>query len=175
MRRGNFSEAYQIELPIWQNYTSETALWATKQVNSNPKIVWFCSERCSHFWGKTTTLKMDDAVKTYTGILIRRDSEFLPVFRHHLLKAFETGIYKWIHTTRREQHAYALSNEVTWYSKTPKNFGLTEPTSLGIHNVMFPFAYLAGNILVSFVTAFVENLVKKLKEVKAKKTMVRLT
>ena len=169
MSVGNFSEANKIELPIWQNMTRETYLWALEHINSNRKILLYNN----NIGGKYESLKMDDAIKTYSGILIRRDSEFLPIFRHYVLKGFETGIFKRMHTTMREQHAYALHNRVVWYSRTPKNFGLTEPASLGIHNVMFPFAYLGGNILVSFVIAFVEYLGKKLSNFITKKTVVR--
>ena len=100
-------------------------------------------------------LDMDDAIYALGGFALRPDSEFLSVFNHYILKAFETGILQRL--------------DVEWNSqrKTPIKIGITEPEPLGINNVMFPFSCLAAAVIISVVMSVIEKLVNKVKVMKS--------
>ena len=70
-------------------------------------------------------------------------------------QAFETGILKRL--------------EMIWNidRKSSIKIGITEPESLGINNVMFPFSCLAATIVISVVMSVIEKLVNKVKVMKA--------
>ena len=80
-------------------------------------------------------------------------SEYLSMFNHHLLKAFETGILQRL--------------DRIWKVQPPIKIGLTEPEPLGFHNVMFPFSFLAVTIIIGVVMAVVEKVVDKIKMLKS--------
>ena len=96
------------------------------------------------------------------GFWLRTDSEYLPVFNHYLLKAFETGI---LHRL----------DKMIWNVdlKPPIKIEMTEPEPLGINNVMFLFSFLGVGIIISLAMATLENLVRKLRPKTVKKNQVR--
>ena len=80
----------------------------------------------------------------------------------------------------RDDHFDALFNTPVnqygygWISKTAKQFGMTEPVPLDMNNVMFPFTYLGASVLFSFAIVTLEKLVKKLNDINAMKSVVRI-
>ena len=98
--------------------------------------------------GEVMALKMDDTYYSRRGFALRGDSEYLPLFNHHLLKAFETGI---LHR-----------HKVLWQEKPPIKIGLTEPKPLGFNNVMFPFILLGVIMTLSVIASVLEKVIKKI-------------
>ena len=94
---------------------------------------------------------MEDTVFTSYGFQLRPESEYLSVFNHILLKGVETGILK-----RLDQ---------VWnpHRKPPIRIGMTEPESLSINNVMFPFSYLGVAIIIALSIAFIEKALYRVK------------
>ena len=90
------------------------------------------------------------------GFALRPDSEYLSLFNHYLLKAFETGI---LHRLDRKWHA-------EW--EPPIKIGLTEPEPLGMNNTMFPFSFLAAIMILSVIASVLEKVVKKIIMLKSK-------
>ena len=111
---------YRLCITTKVKFNDVKIFWTHKQIQSNPKILFYTMKDISKE-DNGIFLKMDDALKIYSGHLFRRDSEFLPIFRHYILKGFETGIFKRIHTTMREQSYYAQYNRVRWHSMNSQN------------------------------------------------------
>ena len=70
---------------------------------------------------KVFPLKMDDSVNSFVGLALQKDSEFLQVFNHYILKALEVGELKRLY---RNYHKDLFIKE---------NFEMTEPQPLGSH------------------------------------------
>ena len=150
--RKQFIEEGGQELPEWHDWTMENLGSAIKQIMRDQKTLFYCAESCDKTkfkTGEVVALKMDDTTITWGGFWLRPDSEYLSLFNHHLLKAFETGILKRIDNSYRSE----------W--KPPIKIGLTEPEPLGITNVMFLFSFLGASIIITLLLAAIENLVKK--------------
>ena len=94
------------------------------------------------------TLRMDDASLVWGGITLQKDSEFLGLFNHYMLKAFEHGIIE------RLYHSY----HIDLYVK--EQFGMVEPQPLTYKNVMFTFIFLGTSIFVAILIALLENIGK---------------
>ena len=140
------------ELPSWFEWNRENLNNAVEQIVNDPKKLFFCAGSCFDWAirkGKAIPLKMDDTSYSLMGFHMAPDSEFLGVFNHYLLKAFETGI---LHKVNKKW------NE--WRSKPPIKIGLTEPEPLKINNVMFPFSFLAAIIILSVIAAVMEKAVQ---------------
>ena len=100
-------------------------------------------------------LEIEDSLLYDAGLCLSSFSEYVPVFRHYILKAFETGIYNRIH--------------LTW---TPIKIGLDESSPIELHNVMSLNYFLAGISIMSLITAVVEKLVHMCKSAKSRKNEV---
>merc|ERR1711884_150768 len=119
---------------------------AEKMILEDKKALFYCSSSCipkPQMEGRVVALDMDDAFYTLGGFALRPDSEFLSVFNHYILKAYETGILQRL--------------DVEWDSqrKPPIKIGITEPGPLGINNVMFPFSCLAAAVIISVVMSVI--------------------
>ena len=101
---------------------------------------------------KAFELEMDDGVYSIGGFGLQKDSEFLHIFNHYLLKQLESGVY------RRIMH-YAFI-----YVDTKETFEMDEPQPLGLNNVMFCFISLGLGILLSLITVMIERIKKKISE-----------
>lgn len=95
-------------------------------------------------------LKMDDAVYTTNTLPLQKDSEFLPIFNHRILKMIESGLLRKLY----------LKYFADLYVK--ENFEMSEPQALGYNNVMFPFIFLGVGIALSIVKAITEFMIMKL-------------
>ena len=149
MLNDNLEEMSRIVLPSWYNYTKENFDWAAKQIVSDRKTLWYCQRDCAAEdveQGNVIDLQMDDMSYTYGGFLLRKDSEYVSVISHYVRKGYETGIFNRIHQT--------------YSSRTPIKIGMTEPGSLAMNNVMFLFMLLGAFMIISFLVAIVENVVK---------------
>ena len=103
--------------------------------------------------GQLIGLSLDDAIISQgTFSVLRKDSEFSPLFNYYILKGFEHGM------NRRLFHKYHIE------MFTNERFSMSEPQSLGPTNVMFPFIGLLSAICVSSFIAFAELIMKKLLE-----------
>ena len=142
------------ELPGWHLVpVNEAIKWAGEQIINDPKTVLYCAVTCvdpSHK-GKVIALEMDDTYFTMGGLALRPYSEYLSVFNHYMLKAFETGIRK-----RLDQ---------VWNSHKipPLKIGMAEPEPLAIKNVMFPFSCLGVVIIISLGIALMEQVQYRVK------------
>ena len=125
-----------------------------KQIINDPQTLWFCAGSCALpeiKAGEIIELKMDDSYKAYGGFLLQPNSEYLSLFNHYLLKAYETGILK-----RLERATFADADP-------PIKIGIPEPGPLKMDNVMSLFFFLLGSIFTSCVIAVVERVVNRLK------------
>ena len=93
-------------------------------------------------------MKMDDAWYTNIGFGLQKDSEFMAIFNHYLLKAYENGILNRLYLFHIDQPDIKI--------------GLNEPEPLGIDNVMFPFSFLAVGFITSMAIAAIEKLQKNI-------------
>ena len=128
------------------------------------KKLWYCTNLCSTSAlhdGRIVALPMDDAVNDYNGHNLRANSEYLPVFKHYVLKAFETGIFQRIELEGEPKACIARYNKVcrSWMRPAIK-VGMTEPSPLGITNLMFLFSLLGGGFILSSAIAMVERVIK---------------
>ena len=106
------------------------------------------------------TASVEDSYISYAGFLLQPNSEFLSVFNHKLLKAFETGILKRI--------------ERDWFAKydPPIKIGIPEPGPLEMNNVQSLFFFLLGSIFTSCIIAAVERVVNRLKSRSAERRIL---
>ena len=101
---------------------------------------------------------MNDTHYSNLGFALRPDSEYLSLFNHFLLKAFETGILQ------------RLDKIWNAHLKPPIKIGIAEPQPLEMYTVMFPFSLLAAAIVISIVLATVEKVAYKIKLLISKST-----
>ena len=95
-------------------------------------------------------LKMDDYVYGFTGLGLPKDSEFLQIFNHYILKAMEGGEFK------RLFRSYYID------LFTKENFEMPEPQPLGSNNVMFCYICLGFAICLSLIKVILEFMIKKM-------------
>ena len=168
IKNGRFEEAEKIELPNWHAATQENYDWAEKQITMDKKTLWYCTKGCASdaiSKGKIIALPMDDATKSYSGLLVTQDSEFIPVIRHYVLKGLETGIFQRIELSLLK-HCIARDNKVCRpFSRPGIKIGMTEPAPLGINNVMFPFSLIVAGLFTSISIAIVEKLIKMVRTI----------
>ena len=98
---------------------------------------------------KIYPLKMDDAFYNLIGLGLQKDSEFLGIFNHYLLKEMEHGIN--MREIRSLQNLFHRN----------KQFEMAEPQPLGNNNVMFLFILLGLGITLSMTMTIVEVAVGK--------------
>ena len=147
------------EFPKWWPLPSQNAndkWWAenldqaAEQIINNPKTLFYCASSClvqEITDGKVVALKMNDTHYSNLGFALRPDSEYLSLFNHYMLKAFETGILQRL--------------DRKWNAHPPIKIGLPEPVPLEMKNEMFPFSFLGVAILLSVVIAALEKMVKR--------------
>ena len=95
---------------------------------------------------KIYPLKMDDSSYNLLGLGLQKDSEFLGIFNHYLLKEMESGLN--MRARRSLQNSFYVNEQ----------FEMPEPQPLGSNNVMFLFILL-GLGLITSVTVSVYELV----------------
>ena len=131
---------------------------AMKEVINDPKTLYFTSP--SNQIGKTPSdkvlgaqtfaLNMDAAAYGMGGFGLQKDSEFLQIFNHYILKAMESGCLKRIF---RNYH-------IDLYTK--ENFEMIEAQPLGYENTLFCGICLAGGACASILIVMIECIVKKM-------------
>ena len=89
-------------------------------------------------------LKMDDSSYQHICLGLQKDSEFLGIFNHYLLKELEHGINM---REIRKLTSIFYKNEL---------FSMAEPQPLGGNNVMFLFSLLGLGIFVSVTVTILE-------------------
>ena len=110
---------------------------------------------------KIYPLKMDDASYNLLGYGLQKDSEFLGIFNHFLLKAMEHGIF--MRLGRSIQNNFHVNEE----------FEMPEPQPLGSNNVMFLFILLGLGITFSLTTYICESAVRKKQESLIKRSKLK--
>ena len=94
-------------------------------------------------------LKMDDSDNLMVGFGLQKDSEFLALFNHYILKGMESGI---LDRLFKYHHRDMFTKE---------QFGIPEPQPLSYSNVIFLFVCLGAGISASVIIAGVELLSTK--------------
>ena len=157
------------EIPNWYKapakYISqmEPGDWAIEKITSDPKSLLYCPDNsCDENGdvrkGRVVAFKMEDAQYSSYVLFLRTESEYLSLFNHYLLKAFETGIMR------------RLDKIWNGHLEPPIKIGIAEPQPLEITNVMFPFSLLAATIVISVVLAIAEKVAHKIKLLTSKST-----
>ena len=98
---------------------------------------------------KIYPLKMDDSSYNLLGLGLQKDSEFLGIFNHYLLKQMENGIN--MKARRSLQNSFYVN----------EHFEMPEPQPLGSNNVMFLFILLGLGIMASVIVSIGELAVRK--------------
>ena len=93
---------------------------------------------------QTFPLNMDDSVYASASLPLQKDSEFLQLFNHYILKAYETGFFK------RLFRKYYIDLFIK------ENYEMVEPQPLGFNNVVFLFLCLAAGICLSITMVLME-------------------
>ena len=97
-------------------------------------------------------LKMDDALYHLSTLPLQKESEFLPLFNHRILKLMECGLMRKLY----------LKHNANLYVK--ENFEMTQPQPLRYNNVIFPTLCLGVGIALSVVKAIEEFFIMKVKQ-----------
>ena len=95
-------------------------------------------------------LNMDDSWFATFTFALSKNSEFLPIFDHYLLKEKESGVFKRLFKMRWASHE--------------ENFEMMEPQPLGFNNVLFCFIFLGFGVLLSIVCATIELIKNKIRQ-----------
>ena len=95
-------------------------------------------------------LNMDDSVYNYICLGLQKDSQFLGILNHYILREMEHGII--MREARKLQNNF-YTNEV---------FSMDEPQPMGGNNVMFLFSLLGLGISASVTAAILEVACKNL-------------
>ena len=118
------------------------------------KSTTFASERCLLQNGYTRwfefALKMDDSSVACSTLGLQKDSEFLEIFNHFLLKQLENGI----------GNRLFLSHHNELYVK--EQFGLTDVQPLATKNVMFLLIWAVAGFFTSLTITLIEIIIKKI-------------
>ena len=144
-------------LPWWWEWSQENIALAGEKIMNDPQTLFYCTSSCLSdkvTSGEVMALKMDDTYYARRGFALGEDSEYMSLFNHYLLKAFETGIL------------HRLGD--FWGEKAPIKIGLTEPKPLEFNNVMFPFCLLGVAIILSAIATVVERVIKNMNKFTAK-------
>ena len=130
---------------------------AEREIISDPKTLWYIIKLATvpltatgkELLDQVVALKMDDSSYAISGFGLQKESEFLKMFNHYLLKESEHGIFK------RLYRKYNIELYVR------EDFGMTEPQPLGVDNVVFTFACLGVGVATAMGIAMVESVLKK--------------
>ena len=95
---------------------------------------------------------MEDSVYGLSTLALQRNSEFLQIFNHYILKALEGGEFKRLYRYR-SVYSDLYTNE---------NFEMIEAQPLGLNNVMFCFICLGFGICLSLIQVMMEVMSKKI-------------
>ena len=90
------------------------------------------------------TLKIDDPLHVIGGFALQKDSEFLQLFNHYIIRSYESGVIKRLF---RKHHMDLYTKEI---------FQMKEPQPLGLNNVLFCFISLGFGSGISLFIAIVE-------------------
>ena len=98
---------------------------------------------------QVVALNMDDSAHVMSAFGLQKDSEFLDLLNHYLLKEIEHGII------------YRLKRRFYKALYVKEQFGMSEPQPLGYENVIFTFACLGVGMSTSLGIAMVELIARK--------------
>ena len=122
-----------------------------KEVMSNPKTLFYSHKAVmiqadQLLKGRVLALQMDDASHINLGFALQKDSEFLEIMNHYILKEMEHGIL--MHEIRSHY------DPIYRYDQ----FGMNEPQPLAYNNFMFVFICLGMGIMTSLTLALYEKI-----------------
>ena len=122
-----------------------------KEVMSNPKTLFYSHKAVmiqadQLLQGRVLALQMDDASHINLGFALQKDSEFLEIMNHYILKEAEHGIL--MHEIRSHY------DPIYRYDQ----FGMNEPEPLAYNNFMFVFICLGMGIMTSLTLALYEKI-----------------
>ena len=138
---------------VWHSSMKDAEL----SVMSDPNTYCYAHDAWAYSSPDLKALKMVDMTPVSQGFGLQKNSEFLDLFKHQMIKLAEVGILnrmksKWPDTSRNEE------------------FEMAQPAALGFNNVLFPFTLLAAGSITAFAFFWLEHLRRKaLRYHKAKK------
>ena len=152
------------ELPIWfQMNSKERSEWATEQIVNDPKTLWHSNNDINNAGYNADLIKSGKISLVYNfkwptfTLGFEQQSEYAPMFKHYVLKSYETGIH--------QRQIRILDSSI----KSPLKIGIPEPEPLSFNNVLFSFSFLGAGIITSLAIASVENLKKVTSAISRKK------
>ena len=122
-----------------------------QEVVSNPKTLFYSHKAImiqanQLLQGRLLALQMDDASHINIGFALQKDSEFLEIMNHFILKEMEHGIL--MHEIRSH------FDPIYRYEQ----FGMNEPQPLAYNNFMFVFICLGMGMIASLTLALYEKI-----------------
>ena len=121
-----------------------------QELESNPKTLLYSHKAImillSQLKEQVVALQTDDASYINVGFALQKDSEFLEIMNHYILKEMEHGI---------------LMREIRSFFDPiyrDEQVGINEPQSLAFNNIMFVFICLGLGIVISLSMAISEKM-----------------
>ena len=111
-------------------------------------------------WRNLVALDIKEYVNLHVSIAMQKDSEFAELFDHHIIEMQESGLLN------RIRHR--------WIYKANQDYGMAEPASLSIQNIMFVFACIAFGIVLAAYIILAEWFCKKCLKMEAFPGIARL-
>ena len=122
--------------------------WADDMGQMPPKTVFFAPPTtCEKKFINCVPLDIVDKVSFFKALAFQKDSEFIALFNHYILRMKENGVIAALKKRR--------------WGKHDKDYEMVEPFELGYDNVLFPYAWLAFGVIIAVSLVFGEVIVKK--------------
>ena len=131
---------------------------AIEEIISQPKTIVYMVDTTAlqpsdpkdkYLTDQVLALRIDSSDYLVVGFGLQKDSEFLPLFNHYILKGRESGI---LDRLFKFHHTNMFTKEL---------FGIIEPQPLSYSNIIFLFICLGLGISSSLILAGVEMVVTK--------------
>ena len=145
----DMKEVYNFHLEKTENLEE-----SLKSVIADPKTLLYCAKyitdvKLANLVAQTHAMDLDDAFYANGGLAFQKDSEFVQLFNHYMLRGYESGF---IARNFKDHHSHFFTNE---------NYEMIEPQPLRFNNVMFCFIFLSLGICFSISIVLFEYAVKK--------------
>ena len=115
---------------------------------------------------RTYPLKTDNLVNTFGGFGFQKNSEFVQIFNHYIVKAYEIGLLGTSIKTRGFYKTYTRHGGDIDGLKRNQNFETIVAHELNFKNVIFCFICLAVGVALSLSIATLEYMVMMIKSKK---------
>ena len=146
---GNKRYEFLRDLRLPEN--SKTLLYTTSNMMRSTSAVWN-----KQIINDLFALKMEDMVKLAGGHVLQKDSEFLPIFNHYLVKQFENGLVGFSLSTGGR-----TPNGGRTYGLEVIPIGMTDPEPMPFNSIQSAFIFFGVAVFTSIAIAACEFMSKQ--------------